>query len=298
MRKFNPYFFLVVCVTILLSACEQDALVDPPPFEKKPAIMCLMTPQSNYIEASVAYTKPYYGLQREQTEFISDATLVITEDETGIRDTMYNYAPGLYSLETTRIQLKEKHVYTLLVKMANGEQYSAKSTVPPKADANKFKIESVKMGKPYEDIDNGGWGGTYILNPYSVEFSYDLNDDDFYVSPQLEGSAKNALGEEISIRISFADEILQGENNKKTSFSTQSEFYSGFGIDGPFTINDFFGAVYTMDKAYRDYYKMQMLQDADNPFSEPVMFTNSFSGGAIGVFGSYDFVQGQFKYTP
>ena len=131
-----------------------------------------------------------------------------------------------------------------------------------------------------------------------IEFSYDLNDDDFYVSPQLEGSAKNTLGEEISIRISFADEILQGENNKKTSFITQSEFYSGFGIDGPFTINDFFGAVYTMDKAYRDYYKMQMLQDADNPFSEPVMFTNSFSGGAIGVFGSYDFVQGQFKYTP
>ena len=61
MRKFNPYFFLVVCVTLLLGSCEQDALVDPPPFEKKPAIMCLMTPQSNYIEASVAYTKPYYG---------------------------------------------------------------------------------------------------------------------------------------------------------------------------------------------------------------------------------------------
>jgi hypothetical protein len=53
-----------------------------------------------------------------------------------------------------------------------------------------------------------------------------------------------------------------------------------------------------MDKAYRDFYKMQMLQDEENPFSEPVLFSNNFSEGALGVFGCYDFVQGTFEYTP
>lgn len=296
----NTYLFrlIYVCVgSLLLVSCEQDALVDPPPFEKKPAIMCLMTPQSDVIEASLVYTKPYYGLQKYEMEYISDALVTITEEASGITDTMSNYAQGLYSLRIGRITLKEKNWYKMRVLLSNGKEFSARSRVPPKANVNKFKIASVKMGKPYEDLSNGGWG-PYIVNPFAIEFLYDLGDPDFYVSPQIEGKAKNALGEEIEVSIYFADEILPGENNKSTSFFTQSEFYSGFGIDGPFNMNTFFGAVYTMDKAYRNYYQMQMLQYEDNPFSEPVLFSNNFSDGALGVFGCYDFVQSTFEYTP
>jgi hypothetical protein len=297
-RKKYLSLIVTVCLTSLFFAsCEQDALVDPPTFQKKPAIMCLMTPQSSEIEASLVYTKPYYGLQKDENEYISDALIVITEDATGTADTMVNYAPGFYSLTIGRIVLKEKHWYTMRVRLSDGKEFSARSQVPPKADASNFKIESVKMGKSYEDINNGGWG-PYILNPYSVAFLYELGSPDFYVSPQLEGTAKNALGEEISVQVEFADDILGGELNKPTRFFTQSEFYSGFGIDGPFTLNTFFGTVYTMDKAYRDFYKMQMLQDEENPFSEPVLFSNNFSEGALGVFGCYDFVQGTFEYTP
>lgn len=283
--------------SLFLVSCEQDALVDPPTFQKKPAIMCLMTPQSNVIEASLVYTKPYYGLQKDENETISDALVIITEEATGAADTMVNYAPGLYSLTIGRIVLKEKQWYKMVVRLADGKEFSARSQVPPKANSSKFKIESVKMGKAYEDINNGGWG-PYILNPFSVAFLYDLGSPDFYVSPQLEGTAKNAIGEEISVQIEFADDILSGEWNKPTRFFTQSEFYSGFGIEGPFTLNSFYGAVYTMDRAYRDFYKMQMLQDEENPFSEPVLFSNNFSEGALGVFGSYDYVQGTFVYTP
>jgi hypothetical protein len=294
--RFNLFIYISLGALFMVS-CEQDALVDPPAFEKKPAIMCLMSPQSSMIEASLVYTKPYYGLQKDENEYISDALIVITEEATGVVDTMYNYAPGMYAMNIGRITLKEKNWYQMVVRLSDGKSFSARSQVPPKADLNKFKIASVKMGKPYEDLNNGGWG-PYIVNPYAVEFLYDLGDADFYVSPQLEAAAKNADGEQIDVRISFVDDILRGETNKSTSFSTQSEFYSGFGIEGPFTINTFSGAVYTMDKAYRDYYRMQMLQDEDNPFSEPVLFPNNFSGGALGVFGTYDFAQGTFEYTP
>ncbi len=151
--------FLFICLgALFMVSCEQDALVDPPTFQKKPAIMCLMTPQSNVIEASLVYTKPYYGLQKDENEYISDALIVITEEATGTADTMVDYAPGLYSLTIGRIVLKEKHWYTMRVRLSDGKEFSARSQVPPKADASKFKIESVKMGKSYEDLDNGGWG--------------------------------------------------------------------------------------------------------------------------------------------
>lgn len=294
--RLNLFLYISLGALFMVS-CEQDALVDPPTFQKKPAIMCLMTPQSNVIEASLVYTKPYYGLQKDENEYISDALIVITEEATGIADTLYNYAPGMYTMNIGRITLKEKNWYQMKVRLSDGKTFSARSQVPPKANSSKFKIESVKMGKSYEDLNNGGWG-PYIINPYAVEFLYDLGDADFYVSPQLEGTAKNAIGEEISVQIEFADDILRGVTHKATRFFTQSEFYSGFGIDGPFTINTFYGAIYTMDKAYRDYYKMQMLQDEENPFSEPVLFSNNFSEGALGVFGCYDYVQGTFEYTP
>lgn len=297
MKKYVFAVILVCISSFFLVSCEQDALVDPPPFEKKPAIMCLMTPQSNIIEASLVYTKPYYGLQKDEMDYISDALVTITEESSGITDTMSNYAPGMYSMITGRITLKEKNWYKMRVLLSNGKEFYARSRVPPKASVDNFKIASVKMGKPYEDLSGGGWG-SYIVNPFAIEFHYDLRDPDFYVSPQLEGKAKNAIGEEIEVRISFAEEILPGESNKATNFFTQSEFYSGFGIEGPFTINTFFGAIYTMDEAYRNYYRMQMLQFEDDPFSEPVLFSNNFSDGALGVFGCYDFVQSTFEYTP
>lgn len=297
MKKYAFVIIVAVISSLLFISCEQDALVDPPPFEKKPAIMCLMTPQSDVIEASLVYTKPYYGLQKDEMEYISDALVTITEESSGITDTMNNYAPGMYSMSVGRITLKVKNWYKMRVVLPNGKEFSARSRVPPKATVEDFKIASVKMGKPYEDLSGGGWG-SYIVNPFAIEFLYDLGDPDFYVSPQLEGKAKNAMGEEIEVRISFADEILPGESNKPTSFFTQSEFYSGFGIEGPFKINTFFGAIYTMDEAYRNYYRMQMLQFEDDPFSEPVLFSNNFSEGALGVFGCYDFVQSTFEYTP
>ncbi len=276
-------------------SCEQDALVEPPAFEKKPAIMCLMSPQSMRVEASVAYTKPYYGLQKDETEFISDALLVLIDEKSGLSDTFRNYAPGMYDLNFYNINLIESQWYTLRVRMNDGKEYNARAQVPPKPELSKFEIASVKMGTPYEDIKNGGWG-SYILNPYAVEFRYDLRNPNFYVSPQLEGIARNSRGEEISVRVSFADEILAGNAQSATSFFSQSEFYSGFGIEGPFQLDSFYGAIYTMDKAYRDYYKMQMLQGADNPFAEPVLFTNNFTEGALGVFGCYDYVKGTFVY--
>lgn len=283
-------------ILLLVTSCEQDALVDPPPFEKKPAIMCLMSPKSDVVQVSIAYTKPYYGLQTEETNFISDALVVLEEVSTKNKDTFFNYQPGMYQLSFLHItRLKPLEMYTLHVLLKDGSRYTASTTVPPAASKERFEITSVKMGSPYEDVFDGGPGGL-IINPFAIQFEYDLGESGFYVSPQLEGIAKNQFGEEISVRISFKDEILSPQNNQKVQFSTQSDFYSGFGIEGPFQMDSFYGAIYIMDRAYKDFYKMQDLQYTDNPFSEPALFTNNFSNGALGIFGCYDYVQGSFVY--
>ena len=46
------------------------------------------------------------------------------------------------------------------VVLSDGKEFSARSRVPPKATVDNFKIASVKMGKPYEDLSGGGWGRT------------------------------------------------------------------------------------------------------------------------------------------
>jgi len=255
--------------------------------------MCLMTPQSPFVEASVSYTKPYFGIVKDEPEFITDALLILTDVEQNIRDTFIHNQEGMYQLILKKFSLKEFRIYTLEVILKSGQSYRATAQVPPKPDFNKFHIDNVAFGKPYLDLNGGGWGQFYI-NPFVVEFSYDLKEKGFYVSPHLEGMATSTIGTQIPTRISFADEIQPFNTQKRVRFFTQSELYSDQEAD--YSMEVFTGAIYTMDKAYRDFYIMQQKQEADNPFSEPVMFTNNFSSGALGVFGCYDFITGTAIY--
>jgi hypothetical protein len=295
-----PSFFknlsFTAILVICMASCEQDALVTPPKYNPKPAIMCLMSPQFEYVEASIFLTQPYFGKQQDYPTPVSDALLILTDLTKNSHDTLKNVEPGIYRLLLGKVTLTPLNVYQLSVKLKSGETFFAKAQVPPKPEFEKFNVDLVKMGTPYKDLNSIGWGGDAFLNPYIVEFSYSLPESGFYVSPQFEGQAYDAMGNIMSLRMAFADEILPANPSKRVTFFTQSEFYSGFGIDGPFNMETFEGALYTMDKGYRDFYLMQQRQETDNPFAEPVLFSTNFSPGALGVFGCYDFVKGTAQY--
>lgn len=286
--------FLVIGLTLALSSCEQDAEVDPPKFVKKPVITCLMTPKSNFVEAKLNYTRPYYGDQTNTTiEHITDAVLVLEDLNLGTKDTFSHTGLGLYQLLLKNVMLISNHKYELRVIMKDGQVHKAQSTVPPPADFANLTVNYATQGKEYEETDP--WGGpTYTVHPVTIEFNYKGLDQGFYVSPQLEGAAKNLLGQETQFELYFNEETQEGMGSKPIVFFNRTYFYSGFGLNGPFKLSELRGTIYTMDKAYRDLYLVQW-QDDENPFQEPILYNSNFSEGAIGVFGSYDFSTGSVE---
>ena len=288
------YVFQKLAILFLLlnfTSCEQDAEVDPPVFEKKPVIMCLITPQSNFIQAELSYTRPYYGEQTYDRDFIDDALVVIKNMTTGDMDTLKylingNFPYGNYEVFPKNLQVINDTKYELLVRLSNGETFTATTTTPPKADLNKLKITYFDLQESREDE----WGEQ--VNDYSLEFTYEGLKEGFFVSPQMYGVFNDKNGQEYEIEAFFKEPMLSADASGNVKFFTRDYFYSGWGIDPPFTIEKYKGAVYTMDKSYRDFYNVRF-QDDGNPFAEPVLFLSNFSEGALGVFGSYDFDKGE-----
>jgi len=285
---------LIFCLsTLLFIGCEQDANVDPPAFVKRPFIMCLMTMRSPEIKASVAYTKPYYGEIKDDFEWEENAILVLRDISANVEDTFVSLSGGQYSLYPVKVKLKEENTYRLTVYLPDGTVHTAESTIPPKAKIENLKATFVEIGKPYEEADNSGGGWSYYLNPLTVELTYKDIKDGYFVSPHMEALPYNDSGDNMQVELYFTEPIKLAENGV-VKFLHRTEFYS-FNPRAPFKINEFFGSVYTMDKAYRNFYISQFQMEGD-PFQEPTIFLSNFSAGALGVFGSYDFDQGTVKY--
>jgi hypothetical protein len=279
--------------SLLFMGCEQDANVVPPAFVKRPFIMCLMTMRSPEIKASVAYTKPYYGEIQDEFEWEEHAVLVLKDISANLEDTFVSLSGGQYSLYPVKVKLKEENTYRLTVYLPDGTVHTAESTIPPKAKIENLKATFLEIGKPYLESENSGSGWAYYLNPLTVELTYSGIKDGYFVSPHLEALTYNDSGDNMQVELYFKEPIKLVEN-EVVKFLHRSEFYS-FNPKAPFKINEFFGSVYTMDKAYKNFYISQFQMDGD-PFQEPTTFLSNFSAGALGVFGSYDFDQGTVLY--
>lgn len=280
--------------TLLFISCEQDAKVDPPPFVKRPFIMCLMTMRTPEIKASVAYTKPYYGEIKDDFEWEENAVVVLRDLAAQVEDTFVSLSGGQYSLFPINVQLKEENTYRLTVYLPDGTVHSAESTIPPKAKIEDLKVSFLELGKPYLQSEGSGSGWEYYLNPLTVELTYTgVNKGTYFVSPNLEATAFNDSGSNVPVQLYFNEPIKQSINGA-ANFLHRTEFYS-FDPKAPYRIEELIGSVYTMDKAYRNFYVTQFQEDG-NPFQEPTIFLSNFTKGALGVFGSYDFSQGIVKY--
>ena len=240
----------------LLTSCERDAEVEPPKFERKPVIMCLMTPQMPYAEVQVTYTKPYYGKRKwdDTAETVNGCIIVMTDLSSKVSDTFFSTGSGTYQLNFGKINLTSKNSYELSVKLPDGKIFKAQSTVPPRADFTKARISYFEMREPE---DQGGMGWEYTTIPYTMEFEYKGLDDRFYVSPQLEGSFLDSAKNYFPVEMYFQEVMKQGNSDFTVKMLTRSSFYAGWGNEPPFTLQQFEGAIYTMDKPYRDYYLSQ-----------------------------------------
>ncbi|MCX8482235.1 MAG: DUF4249 family protein [Crocinitomicaceae bacterium] len=303
MMKLKLALFLNILVAILFVGCETDSTVAPPPYEKKPVIMSLITPQSNQISAQLSYTKPYFGKQTYDFEYITDAKVFVIDlsnnDSLELRLTDPN--KGIYEVMNTKFSLDAGKMFKMNVELANGKSYHAFTTIPPSPDMTKLKASYISIGKPKVETNGGGPGFVYETNPFLLNLEYTgVLGENFYFSPQLVATMVNdslqfpydSLDVEIAFRRN--DEILKGNAENMVKMNYNRNFESGFNIPGPFKVKSIWGSLYTMDKPYKDYYMNQLNNNGigNSPFSEPSILISNFSEGAIGIFGSYDFTTG------
>lgn len=281
-------------IMFMISSCERTALVEPPVFIKKPVIMCLISPKSEYIYAQLSYTKPYWGASANiPDEYILDANVELVDltVPNSVNLSLFS-SKGVYRADTTSFHIASLHNYKVIVTLPNGKVYYATSQVPPKPDLSKLKMTFHEFGAS-TDISVGPRGGIYSETPLLQNFQYtgDLNTN-FYASMQVVDSIENKfqIAQEVVFKQDVNSSIIQGSNSGVINiFNNQSVFFE----DAPLKLISVQGAFYTMDKAYSEFYKTQEFYGSvPSPFSEPLILSTNFSDGAIGVFGSYDFVKG------
>jgi len=299
MKNILKYLYFVLIV-IGFVGCEQDTELDPPKYEKKPSINCFLCPESPNIYAELCYTKPYFGVQNNENDYILDAKVYLF-DLTNLdsSELILSSATGIYKSTQNDIQIVENHQYLLKVVLPGGKVYFAKSTVPAKADLSKFSISYMKVGAPILDSNNMGPGGPglyYERNPFTVEYYYNsLIQDNFYLNTKFEAEMINKNSQILSVEMMNKGEndFYQSNSEGKVRIYYNRDFNSGFGTDGPWEVNRISGTVYTVDAAYKNFYISQDNGQYAGLFKEPIIMISNWSTGAIGFFGSYNYTTGE-----
>ena len=286
------------CAVIFVYSCENNAIVEPPPFVKKPVITCLISPKSEFILANLSYTQPYWGnTNNNQVEFILDAKVIIYDLTMGVSAKLdLDGNTGIYKSDTNTVHIMSMHDYKLEVQLANGKVYTAISTVPPRPEIGKLKLIDHLFGAGEFTYFDNSTGFNYYNTPISMKLQYTGNlGKNFYLSLQLIDEIENGTGEFLDMQFSqpLDKEFIQGNSGNNLEIYMRTEFNF---FNNPFLLKSVSGSIYTMDKAYSEFYKTQDFFGGQepNPFNEPIIPPSNFTEGAIGVFGSYDFETGVF----
>lgn len=298
--QIKPFYFAIFM--FVFSACEQDATVEPPKYDKKPFIVSLISPESQDIFAEIKYTQPYFGQQTLQDECILDAHVrIIDLTDPDTSEMPLQNSIGIYKTTQFEIKVVENHVYKLEVKTSNGRIFSALTTVPPKADLSQFKITYLKVGQPILDSSGKGPGGPggpgvfYERNPFTLDYYYKggLNKK-FYMNMQFEAEMQNASNEILPVELVNRgnNDFYRSNDMGQIRVFLNRDFNSGFGVNGPWEVSRISGTVYTVDEAYKNYYLSQDNNSSGDFFSEPILMISNWSEGSIGFFGSYNFIKG------
>lgn len=296
MKKYYQISLLAVILVLFLGSCENNATVDPPPFEKKAVIISLITPLDDSVRALLTYTQPYYGVEfgYQQVEFVLGATITVVDltDPSKAPLTLKYKDFGVYSESSQNLPILSGHDYRMDVTSANGDKYYAITHVPPAADLTKFKINFLETK---DDISSSNYYNSATLT-LNMDYTGFL-DEKYFISPVLQSRILNDNNDSFDVDILFEDRFFQGEGNKPINFLVQQEFvkqsWSGMQANGPWTNQSISGTIYTCDLALKNYNLTE--NNANNfPgfFTEPQPLLWNFKGGALGVFGGYNFVQG------
>jgi len=263
-------YYLLVAVWLLASGCEQEANIPLPNVEKKIAVSCYISDETDTVRAYLRWSDPVFSNDLDEGKVLENATVQLTGDGFS-RTFSYNALAQYYQLPVEGFDLNPGETYSLTVQTLDGTNVSAQTTIP-----------------------------YFQPDIRSAAFERDASVDEFnqyFVTYRFETTLGNIDSEEPYYRIvhyqKWEDPFIAA-----TWYQTSNvwhEFESGDDEDRIISESSSYGydTTLVLHKAYvihcsEDYYRFHRgLENISyGPFAEPaIVYSNVVNG--LGVFAGY-----------
>ncbi len=246
-------FFTLILFSLLLGSCEKNITLDIPKYDSKVVVFCVLLPNQR-AQLSLSLSQSYYSYADTDTtlnnHFITNAKVYITDLTAGTTDTFQEDTFSQNKIYFGKKFIATGHTYFLHVNY-NGKILTAQTTVPmpPKIDhVDYLKLDTTFYGGPNYEFHvyfNDLPGGPNYFSVDNANFISDVG----LAGKQLEIIEDLSLAPNYPITV----DVQVNNANKETS-----DFLSNANIQN---------------------------QNANNPFSEPVIVEGNINGG-LGLFGA------------
>jgi hypothetical protein len=261
----NKLFFMgLICLTLV--SCEKEIQIDLNSAEPKLVVEAYLSDQSD--TATVTLTRTVNFSDPSTYPAISDAIVVITDLE-GNTWNCTQSTPGTYQNTNLRGKIGQK--YFLSITTADGQKYTAESTLPAPVMLDKIDFRELAFGPP------GGGGGdsvSFALIPRYFDPADAQNNYRFIQTVNGE--------RDLSIQVKN-DNIFDGRVNEQPLFSVDVEIYSGDIV----TLE-----MMCIDKGAYDYFfslSQYLSTNGPNAAGVPANPVSNISNGALGYFSAFSF---------
>jgi len=249
----KAYFFILILCSIILGSCEKNITLDIPKYNSKPVVFSVLLP-GRPPQLSLSLSQSYYSYADTDTSvnnhLITNARVYITDLNTNKTDTFKEDTFGQKKIYFGKQNIISGHSYFLHISY-NGKTLTAQTTVPMPV-----KIDHVD----YVKLDTTFYGGP------NYEFQVYFND--------LTGGPNYFT---LDMANFISDAGLAGKQ-----LELKEDLY--LPLVYPITVQVL---VYNANKETSDFLTNSNIQaqNANNPFSEPVIVEGNINGG-LGLFGA------------
>jgi len=268
MKRIVKILWMGIIALTVFSGCEDVAKnVKLPPVEKKIVVQCFISPDDDFINALVSWSKPVVGSSLDdEPEYIITAKVEISDGtNTGIM--LWDESMELYVLPGSSFPIEAGKKYFLTVSLPDGKKVTSTCQVP--LTQNKTFVLS-----KIDSLEEDTWGTTLI----TCTFKY----------KDHEPSVKNYYRVDGSPKLYDFDEELGGEFKEDSEFQTDYLFKLSFYESAVQFSRKANAWIINGDYNYYMYHKtLQGAQRNFGLFSEPSIVYSNIEGG-IGCFGAYN----------
>ncbi len=261
----NKLFFVgLICLTLV--SCEKEIQIDLNSAEPKLVVEAYLSDQSD--TATVILTRTVNFSDPSSYPAVTDATVIIKDSE-GNAWNCTQSTPGNYQNTNLRGKIGQKYVLTITT--ADGQEYTAESTLPAPVTLDKIDFRELAFGPP------GGGGNdstSFALIPRYFDPSDTQNNYRFIQTVNAE--------RDLSIQVRN-DNIFDGKVNEQPLFSVDVEIYSGDIV----TLE-----MMCIDKGAYDYFfslSQYLSSNGPNSAGVPANPVSNISNGALGYFSAFSF---------